>query len=264
MPTTDPAVCAISIVIPVLNEAATLPALIRRIRVAGEGLQAREPRPLLEIIIVDGGSTDATLAVAGSQGVTVVSSAAGRGRQMNAGARHAHYGWLWFLHADSVVPADCVEQLMAAFGSGASWGRFDIGFDSRQWRFAMLAWFMNWRSRVTGICTGDQGMFVQRQLFEQLGGFAEIPLMEDIELSRRLGLHQRPYCVVEPLRTSARRWQQQGFVTTVLLMWSLRWRYYFGASPESLVARYYPAYRYPTDSTQAEFSPLPRNKNQHN
>jgi rSAM/selenodomain-associated transferase 2 len=255
--------CAISIVIPVLNEAANLPALISRLYVAAGRAQARDPQLALEVIIVDGGSTDATLAVARGQGVTVVSSAAGRGRQMNAGARQAHYGLLWFLHADSVVPPDFVEQLAAAWASGAAWGRFDIRFDSSQWRFGMLAWFMNWRSRVTGICTGDQGMFVQRELFNRLGGFAEIPLMEDIEISRRLRQHQPPRCVVGPLRTSARRWQQQGFVKTVLFMWSLRWRYFFGASPAALVARYYPAYRYPADSSQEVSNLAARKEDQH-
>ncbi len=227
---------SISIVIPVLNEALGLPVLLARLADA----IAEWPHDRLEIMMVDGGSTDDTLVLARSQVDQLISSSPGRARQQNAGAAVAKHDLLFFLHADSVLPEDFLTQLDAAWSSDAQWGRFDIGFDSAQWRYRLLAWLMNWRSRLTGICTGDQGLFVRRDLFVSLGGFADMPLMEDIEISRRLRRQQAPCCIHGPLLTSSRRWRTQGFITTVLFMWSLRWRYFFGASPQKLVALYYP------------------------
>ena len=227
---------SISIVIPVLNEALGLPVLLSSLADAITDW----PRSRLEIIMVDGGSTDETLALARSHVDQLISSAPGRARQQNAGAAVARHDLLFFLHADSVVPVDFLTQLDGAWSSGAQWGRFNISFDSSQWRYRLLAWLMNWRSRLTGICTGDQGLFIRRDLFVRLGGFADVPLMEDIEISRRVRRQQAPCCVRGPLLTSSRRWRTQGFITTVLFMWSLRWRYFFGASPQRLVKLYYP------------------------
>jgi len=228
---------SISIVIPTLNESAGLPILLNRLALLTE----RWPRDKFEIVLVDGGSTDGTRSLALSRVDLLIRSQSGRARQQNAGAAVARHDLLFFLHADSTLPQDFLEQLDVACAKGGLWGRFDVGFDSQLRRYRILAWLMNWRSRLTGICTGDQGLFIRRDLFVQVGGFADIPLMEDIEICRRLRRYGAPFCIPSVLITSSRRWQTNGFVRTVLLMWSLRWRYFFGATPEQLVERYYPA-----------------------
>jgi rSAM/selenodomain-associated transferase 2 len=232
---------SLSVIIPTLNEAPRICRLLENIQ------RVRDARPdlLVEVIVVDGGSTDQTVALAQDRAEQVLTSPAGRAAQMNAGAAQAKHAVLLFLHGDTLLPRRSISLLQQAIDIGACWGRFDVQFDCAAKRFRALAWMMNGRSRLTGICTGDQGIFVRRDVFEQVGGYAPIALMEDIELSRRLRRLQSPFSIRRPVITTSRRWQQNGFWATVWLMWSLRWRYFFGASPETLAKIYYP----PKDET---------------
>ena len=227
---------SLSVIIPTLNEAPRICGLLENIQAV------RDARPdlLVEVIVVDGGSSDQTIALAQDLAEQVFTSPAGRAVQMNAGAAQAKHGVLLFLHGDTLLPQETISLLQQAIDIGAHWGRFDVQFDSAAKRFRALAYMMNGRSRLTGICTGDQGIFVRRDIFEQVGGYAPIALMEDIELSRRLRRLQSPFIIRRPVITASRRWQRAGYWSTVWLMWSLRWRYFFGASPETLARIYYP------------------------
>jgi rSAM/selenodomain-associated transferase 2 len=221
----------LSIVIPVLDEAAGITATLQALA----PLRARGH----EVIVVDGGSRDGTPALAAPLADTVLASARGRARQMNAGAAVAQGEVLLFLHADTTLPpqADAaVARALAA--SGADWGRFDVRISGRSALFPVIAAFMNTRSRLSGIATGDQALFVRTALFRQLGGFAELPLMEDIELTRRLRAHGRPACLAERVLTSGRRWETRGVWRTIWLMWRLRWLYWRG-TPAEVLARAY-------------------------
>ena len=219
----------LSIIIPVLNEAPGISALL-------EQLAALRTRGA-QIIVVDGGSSDRTAALAMPRANLVVSSERGRAVQMNAGAFHAHGEALLFLHADTMLPADA-DALIAAALTGRHWGRFDIGFTGTHAMLPVLAMMMNLRSRITGISTGDQAMFMRRETFNQLGGFASIPLMEDIELSKRLKQFGRPACLRQRVATSARRWEKNGIWHTIFLMWRLRLAYFLGADPRDLAIAY--------------------------
>ncbi|MBI5461446.1 MAG: TIGR04283 family arsenosugar biosynthesis glycosyltransferase [Gammaproteobacteria bacterium] len=220
----------ISIVIPALNEAACIAATLAP-------LQAMRARGH-EVILVDGGSTDATVAQATPWCDRVLHSEAGRALQMNAGAHIASGEILWFVHADTDVPANGDSLIQHAVQTGAAWGRFDVRLSGAHPLLRVVAWLMNLRSRLTGIATGDQGMFVRRELFNEVGGFAEMPLMEDIALSRALKRRARPACLRARLVTSSRRWECDGIVRTILLMWRLRFAYWRGVSPERLAAQY--------------------------
>jgi rSAM/selenodomain-associated transferase 2 len=159
---------------------------------------------------------------------------------MNAGARTARGDILLFLHADTVLPEGAGKAILAALAdAGTVGGRFDVRLDSRRPLLALVGWLMNRRSRLTGICTGDQGIFVRRTVFEALGGYPDIPLMEDVELTRRLKRHGR--LVALPLRvvTSARKWEREGVLRTIVLMWALRLLYALGVSPARLHRCYY-------------------------
>lgn len=221
----------LSIIIPVLNEAAGLPLLIARIaplRACGT-----------EIIIVDGGSADESPALVRHAGITLIDSAPGRARQMNAGAAAAHGETLLFLHADTILPPFADQTVCAALGSGKhQWGRFDVSIDGHHWMLRVVAAMMNLRSRLTGIATGDQAIFVTRKAFDTVGGFPDLPLMEDIELSCRLKAVSRPACLRHTVHTSGRRWESRGVWRTIVLMWSLRWAWWRGAPAETLVRRY--------------------------
>jgi rSAM/selenodomain-associated transferase 2 len=154
---------------------------------------------------------------------------------MNAGARAARGGVLLFLHADTRLPPDADRLILAGLqASGRAWGRFDIRIDARHPVLAATAWLMNRRSWLTAVCTGDQSIFVRRDLFAAVEGYPAIDLMEDIALSKRLRRYGRPLCIHQPVVTSARRWESGGMWRTVLLMWWLRLRYFFGASPAQL------------------------------
>lgn len=220
----------LSVIVPVWNEAAAIGALLQSLR----PLRAKGH----EVIVADGGSTDGTQDLARPGCDQLVSAKLGRSAQMNAGAAVAHGDVLLFLHADTQLPTDAVHQLQAFSRTSKVWGRFDVRLSGSRPLFRVISWFMNKRSRLTGICTGDQAMFVRRDTFTALGGFALQPLMEDIEFSRRLRDVSRPFCVASPVTTDSRRWQQQGAWTTIMLMWQLRWRYWRGESAESLAQAY--------------------------
>ncbi len=237
----------VSIVIPVLNDAAALAMLLRDLRpdrlalarpVGATGnLDGAGVAPPLEIVVVDGGSEDASVAVAKRAGVRVLEHGRGRGAQLDAGARAASGAWLWFLHADSRISREVLAEIGRLSGRRV-WGRFDVKLSGRP-LLPVIAMAMNWRSAATGICTGDQGIFVHRSLLDAVGGVPRQPLMEDIELSRRLKRLARPLRIRTPIQTSARRWQTRGVLKTMVLMWWLRIRYRFGAAPERLARRYY-------------------------
>jgi rSAM/selenodomain-associated transferase 2 len=220
----------LSIIVPVLDEAAAIEATLA----ATQAARARAA----EVIVVDGGSRDATPALAAPLADRVLESARGRAAQMNAGAREASGDVLLFLHADTVLPAGAFEAVEAAVGAGRAWGRFDVVIAGADPLLAVVAAFMNARSRATGIATGDQAIFATRAAFEAAGGFPAIPLMEDVALSRALRARSRPACLRDRVVTSGRRWQRRGTLRTIFLMWRLRLEYALGADPHRLARRY--------------------------
>jgi len=226
----------VTIVIPTLNETDVLPATLASC--------VNENTPL-EIVVVDGASADDTIARAQEflqhhPGVQcrIVHSPAGRARQMNLGAHGAHGDVLLFLHADTRLVAGALEAVRHAIRCGAIWGRFDVRLSGQHALLRVIERFMNWRSTLTGIVTGDQALFVRQDAFRIAGGFGEMPLMEDIEFSARLRIFGRPACLREHVVTSSRRWEQEGIVRTVVRMWTLRLCYLIGVSPARL-ARWY-------------------------
>jgi len=221
----------LSVIIPARDEVEALPRLLEDL----EALRALG----VELILVDGGSQDGTVQRALSGVDQVLVSEPGRACQMNAGAKQAHGGYLWFLHADTRVPPMVWQRLLDVLGEKPVWGRFDVQLSGAGPSLRLIGLMISLRSRLTGIATGDQGIFVSRAVFEELGGYAELPLMEDVELSQRLKCLARPRCLWPPLVTSSRRWERYGVWRTVLLMWRLRLAYYFGASPEKLARQYY-------------------------
>jgi rSAM/selenodomain-associated transferase 2 len=221
---------ALAIVIPVLDEAAGIVAT----------LSALAPVRLrgVEVVVVDGGSTDGTPALAAPWADAVLAAPRGRARQMNAGAAHSRGRALLFLHADTVLPAGADTSVLQALAQGALWGRFDVRISGRPWLLRVVAALQNRRSRWTGIATGDQAIFVRRDVFEQVGGLPDQPLMEDVELSRRLRALAPPCCLRERVVTSGRRWETHGVWRTIVLMWRLRWRYWRGEPAEALARAY--------------------------
>jgi rSAM/selenodomain-associated transferase 2 len=218
---------ALSIIVPTLNEAGAIADCVA-------SLQAMRGRGA-EVIVVDGGSTDETPTLAAPSVDRVVSAPRGRAAQMNAGAKLASGKLLLFLHADTRLPetADLlVAQALAA--SGRVWGRFDVAIEGTHPLLRVVAWSMNFRSRLTGIATGDQAIFVRAEAFDAAGGFPELPLMEDVALSRKLKRVGRPLCLRARAITSGRRWEQRGVLRTILLMWRLRGAYWLGADPGRL------------------------------
>jgi rSAM/selenodomain-associated transferase 2 len=222
----------LSIVVPALDEAAGIAAALEPLaplRAAGH-----------EVIVVDGGSSDATAAVAARFADRVLAAPRGRASQMNAGAGVAAGEVLLFLHADTRLPDGADRLVLDALAtSRRAWGRFDVRIEGRHWLLAVVAWLMNRRSRWTGIATGDQAIFVRRAAFETVGGFPAQPLMEDVELSARLKRISPPVCLDGPVVTSGRRWESYGVLRTILLMWWLRLCYFLGTPPERLAQRYY-------------------------
>jgi rSAM/selenodomain-associated transferase 2 len=219
----------LTIVMPVLNEAAIITGALRQL----EPLRARGA----ELIVVDGGSHDGTVQLAEPLADRVIGVARGRGGPLNAGAALGSGGALVFLHADTALPENA-DSLIADALSRRSWGRFDLRIAGRHSLLAVIACMINWRSRLTGIATGDQAIFVTREAFLAVGGFPDLPLMEDIAISQRLKRLCRPFCIRTPVVTSGRRWENNGIWRTILLMWRLRLAYYFGVAPASLAARY--------------------------
>lgn len=221
---------SVSVILPVLNEAAGLPAMLAALAPLRAGGA--------ELIFVDGGSTDTSRSLIEAAGLTCLSSPRGRANQMNAGAAAATGDVLLFLHADTRLPADALTAIRSAIVAGASWGRFDVRIEGRPLMLKVVARMMNLRSRLTGIATGDQAMFVTRAAFDAVGGFPVQPLMEDIELSRRLLVTMRPACLRARVITSGRRWEQRGVWRTIVLMWQLRWAYWRGVPAAQLAERY--------------------------
>ncbi|MEX0729306.1 MAG: TIGR04283 family arsenosugar biosynthesis glycosyltransferase [Aquisalimonadaceae bacterium] len=221
----------LSVIVPTLNEEATIGltlAPLQRLRAEGH-----------EVLLVDGGSLDATVDMAEGLVDRVIAAERGRAAQMNAGAEAARGNVLWFVHADTLVPVDGHEAIDRALGQGRDWGRFSVTLDAPGMVFRVIAWFMNARSCLSGIATGDQAIFVRRALFRKVGGFPRIPLMEDVALSSALRALGRPACLRWRVRTSARRWEDNGVWATIVLMWRLRYAYWRGVDPAELHRRYY-------------------------
>ena len=222
----------IAIILPVLNEEAQITAHLTPLQ-AWRG-------PDCELIIVDGGSADQTVALAKPLVDQVIVAPKGRAAQMNAGAAVTQSEILWFLHADSLPPAEAITLIQTALADpNRHWGRFDVRLSGAHPALRMVEILMNLRSRLTGIATGDQGIFVRRERFEQVGGYPPIALMEDIALSRLLQRRSPPVCLRPRLTTSRRRWERAGVFRTILLMWRLRLAYFLGANPDQLARIYY-------------------------
>ncbi|HKN10011.1 MAG TPA: TIGR04283 family arsenosugar biosynthesis glycosyltransferase [Pseudomonadota bacterium] len=221
----------ISIIIPVLDEGEAIVAMLDRLA----NLRALG----VEVIVVDGGSRDATVLRARPRADCVISAPRGRAPQMNAGAVRASGSVLLFLHADTRLPDDADRIVFDGLHrSGRAWGHFDVRIDGTHALLAVIARLMGIRSRLTGIATGDQAMFVRRDAFDAVGGFPPIPLMEDIALSKLLKRVSRPLCLRECVTTSGRRWEKNGIFSTIWLMWKLRLAFFLGADPWQLARRY--------------------------
>jgi rSAM/selenodomain-associated transferase 2 len=223
----------LSIVIPTLDEAAGIVDQLT-------GLQPLR-REGHEVIVVDGGSADATADLARPLADLVLSAPRGRSLQMNAGAAQARGEVLLFLHADTRLPEGGLAQIAAALSrTDCVWGRFDVTIEGRHPMLRVVASLMNLRSRLTGIATGDQAVFIRRSAFERVGGFPPIALMEDIALSAALKRVSRPACLRARVMTSGRRWEKHGVGRTIVRMWRLRIAYFFGAEPARLARAYLP------------------------
>ena len=221
----------LSIIIPVLNEADIIEESLQRLQ--------RHCDSNMEIIIVDGGSDDATQALIASmdlENLTLINSASGRALQMNTGAASARGDLLLFLHIDTVLPDNFFRVLSSL--ESPCWGRFDVQFHEQKLIFNIIAASMNLRSRLTGIATGDQAIFISRTMFDDIGGYEPIQLMEDVSISGKLKRQMKPCCLAERVVISSRRWRKGGIYKTILLMWCLRFAYFIGVNPSSL-SNYY-------------------------
>jgi len=220
----------VSIIIPVLDEAGGIAAALGRL------LPLRREA---EVIVVDGGSGDGTAELAKPIADKVIASPKGRAKQMNAGAAAARGEIFLFLHADTALPDDALRMItLGLAATGRAWGRFDVMIAGTHPLLAAVSVLMNARSRWSGIATGDQAIFVKREAFASVGGFPDIALMEDVEISKRLKSISKPLCVRSRAITSARRWERDGVLRTIVLMWKLRFAYAMGVDPERLARRY--------------------------
>lgn len=221
---------SIAVIIPLLNEAEILPTLMNQLeRLHQAGMQ---------VIVVDGGSDDGTRERLAATAFHVIDGPRGRALQMNAGARHADAELLLFLHADTVLPDNSVQLIIDSNTDGYCWGRFDVQITGEHFMLPVIARMMNWRSRLTKIATGDQALFMRREIFQQVNGFPQQSLMEDIEISKQLKRLGRPACLRQKVTTSGRRWQENGVWKTILLMWRLRFDYWRGVDASQLAGRY--------------------------
>jgi len=221
----------ISVIIPVLNErevlSGTLTAL-QPLRLRGH-----------EVIVADGGSNDVSHALSQRLSDRVIHAPKGRSRQMNVGASVATGDILLFLHADTLLPHNADDLIISNISErGRAWGHFDVRLSGKDLLFRIIEVLMNWRSRVTGIVTGDHGIFVKHEIFQSVGGFPDIDLMEDIALSKILKRNGPPLCLRQRVMTSSRRWEKGGIVRTVLLMWFLRLAYFLRTDPNDLARLY--------------------------
>lgn len=261
------ATCVLSVVIPVFNDADSLKSLLLTL-----GLWRQKVAAQCEFVVVDGGSDDGSIVIAQALADKVVCSSLGRGRQMNAGAEAASGQFLWFLHADSVCGSELLntfyQQLLTRPLTEPTWGFFSLNFHEsllalHSWRYRLLAKLIFIRAKVTGIATGDLGIWLTRTLFFQMAGYPDQPLMEDIELSKKLSKARQlnghdvqrviqPHCLL----TSARKWQQQGFFRTIIAMWWCRFKYFWGVDADQLALSYYPelSARFNSDSTCEQLS----------
>ncbi len=219
---------SVAIVIPIINEAKVLPDTLKSLH----GL------PVDELVFVDGGSTDSSRALIAAQNYQCLISPPGRAKQMNLGAHSTRSDIILFLHADTRLSSSHILNIKKSYIEGFSSGRFDIRFADRALTYRIISFFINVRSRLTKVSTGDQAMFVRRELFMQLEGFKDIPLMEDIELSKRLRAAGNVKCLTDKVVTSNRRWQNFGIARTVLLMWKLRLLFFLGVPPAKLALMY--------------------------
>jgi len=224
----------ISIIIPVLNEA---PGIVQTLAALRPFRQAGH-----EVILIDGGSCDDTILLSEPYADKIIQAPRGRSAQMNAGATLAGGEIFLFLHGDTFLPKGADRLIIEGMtGKGMKWGRFDVTLSGVHPLLRLIEFLMNWRSRLFQIATGDQAIFVRRDLFEAIGGFPELDLMEDIALSRILKKHGRPLCLRQRVATSSRRWEEKGLLRTVFLMWFLRLAFFFKADPKRLVKLYYPS-----------------------
>lgn len=219
----------ISIIIPVLNEEKSVKALLQQ-------LQTHRKQGH-EVIVVDGGSSDKTVSVSESLADKVISSEAGRSTQMNNGVQAATKDILWFLHADTLICDDAVKYIQQSLNR-SDWGRFNIKLSGTHFLFRVIETMINVRSCLSGVATGDQGIFVKKKLFESVNGYPDISLMEDVALSKKLKSISKPVCLKDKLITSSRRWEEKGILSTVLLMWRLRFLYWLGVSADKLAKQY--------------------------
>ena len=220
----------ISIIVPVLNEEINLPNIL-------SSLQSFRSKGH-EVVIVDGDSSDNSLLLAQEGADIVIVSKAGRALQMNSGAAVATGDIFLFLHCDTFLPDNALKLVASNYQKENYWGRFDVQLSSNKFVFRLIEQLMNLRSRLTSIATGDQAIFIDRKLFNHIGGFPEIALMEDITISGLLKKQSSPVCLKHKVISSSRRWENKGVVATVLLMWKLRLFYFFGVSPDKLSRKY--------------------------
>lgn len=229
--TSDNALLSLSIIVPILNEEKQLPDFLSH-------LQEWKNKGH-EVLLVDGGSIDGSIALAHRAGFSVISSVTGRASQMNLGARASKGSVLLFLHADTYLPPAADALLFAGLACGNYlWGRFDVSLTGRVFMLKIIAWLINKRSQFTGIATGDQAIFVTRKAFESVAGFPLLPLMEDVALSRKLKQLSAPYRIKRKVVTSGRRWECRGIWRTIFLMWRLRFAYWRGVPAEELAKLY--------------------------
>jgi len=239
-----------SIVIPVLNEQHSICQSLRSI----QHLRHRGA----ELILVDGHSEDKTGELGRPLVDKVCLSKPGRALQMNSGVEHSGRHCLCFLHVDTLFPEDVADQFNRFQSSTREWGRFDVQLSGDRPIFKLISLMVNLRSRLTAIATGDQAIFVTRSAFDSVGGYPDIPLMEDIAFSKALKKRGRPLCVGSPVVTSSRRWEEFGVWRTVFLMWKLRWQFFRGVPPEKLhkqyyAKKYYSSYSVRTDERMNEY-----------